>query len=54
MNAFTILLEVGDINRFGDVKHFFSIALGSSARNSAGKSKQRASKDGNKYLKGVF
>ena len=24
MNAFTILLEVGDINRLADVKHFFS------------------------------
>lgn len=55
MNAFTILLEVDDINRFEDVKNFFSYCrLTPSARNSAGKSKQRSSKDGNKYLKVVF
>jgi transposase len=55
MNAFTILLEVDDINRFRDVKNFFSYCrLVPSARNSGGKSKQRSSKDGNKYLKGVF
>ena len=55
MNAFTILLEVDDINRFEDVKHFFSYCrLVPSARNSGGKSKQRSSKDGNKYLKVAF
>jgi len=55
MNAFTILLEVGDINRFADVKHFFSYCrLVPAARNSAGKTKQRSSKDGSKYLKAVF
>ena len=55
MNAFTILLEVDDINRFADVKNFFSYCrLVPSARNSGGKSKQRSSKDGNKYLKIVF
>lgn len=55
MNAFTILLEVDEINRFEDVKHFFSYCrLVPSARNSAGKLKQRSAKDGNKYLKGVF
>ena len=55
MNAFTILLEVDDINRFPDVKNFFSYCrLTPSARNSAGKSKQRSSKDGNKYLKVAF
>ncbi len=55
MNAFTILLEVDDINRFEDVKHFFSYCrLVPSARNSAGKVKQRSSKDGNKYLKVAF
>ena len=55
MNAFTILLEVDDINRFADVKNFFSYCrLVPSARNSAGKSKQRSSKDGNKYLKIAF
>ena len=55
MNAFTIMLEVDDITRFTDVKHFFSYCrLVPSARNSAGKSKQRTSKDGNKYLKIAF
>ena len=55
MNAFNIVLEVDDINRFPDVKNFFSYCrLVPSARNSAGKTKQRSSKDGNKYLKGVF
>jgi len=55
MNAFTILLEVDDINRFENVKHFFSYCrLTPAARNSGGKSKQRSSKDGNKYLKVAF
>jgi transposase len=55
MNAFTILLEVDDISRFPDVKNFFSYCrLTPSARNSGGKSKQRSSKDGNKYLKVTF
>lgn len=55
MNAFTILLEVDEINRFPDVKNFFSYCrLVPSARNSGGKSKQRSSKDGNKYLKVAF
>lgn len=55
MNAFTILLEVDDIDRFPDVKNFFSYCrLTPSARNSGGKSKQRSSKDGNKYLKVAF
>jgi len=55
MNAFTILLEVDDISRFADVKNFFSYCrLVPSARNSGGKSKQRSSKDGNKYLKVAF
>ena len=55
MNAFTIVLEVDDINRFPDVKNFFSYCrLVPSARNSGGKSKQRSSKDGNKYLKVAF
>jgi len=55
MNAFTILLEVDDIGRFADVKNFFSYSrLTPSARNSGGKTKQRSSKDGNKYLKIAF
>lgn len=56
MNAFTILLEVGDINRFQSEKNFFSYCrLTPSARNSGGRVKQKSSsKDGNKYLKIVF
>ena len=55
MNAFNILLEVDGIKRFPDVKNFFSYCrLTPSARNSAGKYKQRSSKDGNKYLKVAF
>ncbi len=56
MNAFTILLEVGDINRFPTEKNFFSYCrLTPSARNSGGKVRQKSSsKDGNKYLKIVF
>lgn len=55
MNAFTILLEINDINRFEDVKNFFSYCrLVPSARNSGGKTKQRSSKDGNKYLRVAF
>jgi transposase len=55
MNAFTIVLEVDNIDRFPDVKNFFSYCrLVPSARNSGGRSKQRFSKDGNKYLKVAF
>jgi transposase len=56
MNAFTILLEVGDINRFESEKNFFSYCrLTPSARNSGGRVKQKSSsKDGNRYLKIVF
>ena len=55
MNAFNIVLEVDDINRFESVNNFYSYCrLTPSARNSAGKAKQRSSKDGNKYLKVVF
>src|SRR5690606_6054228 len=55
MNAFTIQLESDDIERFPDVKNFFSYSrLVPSARNSAAKYRQRSSKDGNKYLKMAF
>lgn len=55
MNAFNILLEVDDINRFDSVSNFYSYCrLTPSARNSAGKAKHHSSKDGNKYLKLVF
>ena len=49
------LIPNDDINRFPDVKNFFSYCrLTPSARNSGGKSKQCSSKDGNKYLKVAF
>lgn len=55
MNAFNIILEVDDINRFSDIKNFYSYCrLTPAARNSAWKQKQRSSEDGNKYLKVVF
>jgi len=56
MNAFTIVLEVGDINRFPSEGNFFSYSrLVPAAGNSGGKIKQRRTpKDGNKYLKIVF
>lgn len=56
LNAFTILLEVGDINRFESEKNFFSYCrLVPAASNSGGKSRQKTTpKDGNKYLKIVF
>ncbi len=55
INAFTILLEIDDIDRFPEIKNFYSYSrLTPSARNSASKSKQRSSKDGNKYLKVAF
>ena len=56
INAFTILLEIGNIDRFETEKHFFSYCrLVPSARNSGGRIKQNSiSKDGNKYLKIAF
>jgi len=56
MNAFTILLEVGDITRFPSESNFFSYCrLVPSASNSGGKTRQESTpKDGNKYLKIVF
>jgi transposase len=55
MNAFSIFLEVDDITRFGSKSSFLSYCrLTPATRNSGGKSKQRSSKDGNKYLKLVF
>lgn len=56
MNAFTILLEVGDVNRFPSENNFFSYCrLVPAASNSGGKIRQKSTpKDGNKYLKIVF
>ncbi len=56
MNAFTLLLEIGDINRFETESNFFSYCrLVPKASNSGGKVRQKSTpKDGNKYLKIVF
>lgn len=56
VNAYTIYLEIGDINRFPDENHFFSYCrLVPGASNSANKTHHKSGcKDGNKYLKIVF
>jgi transposase len=53
--AFTIFLEVDDIQRFPTIKHFWSYCrLVPGAANSADRHRHRRSKDGNRYLKLAF
>lgn len=53
--AYTIVLEVDDIRRFPDARHFHSYCrLVPGADNSAGKTRHKRSKDGNRYLKLAF
>lgn len=53
--AFTIALEIDDIQRFPTVRHFWSYCrLVPGAADSAGRQRHRASKDGNRYLKLAF
>lgn len=53
--AFTIYLEVDDIQRFPTVRHFWSYCrLVPGAADSGGKQRHRTSKDGNRYLKLAF
>jgi transposase len=53
--AFTLALEVDDIQRFPTVRHFWSYCrLVPGAADSAGRQRHRASKDGNRYLKLAF
>ena len=53
--AFTVLLEIDTIERFGSQGQFLSYArLVPAAQNSAASKRQRASKDGNQYLKLAF
>lgn len=53
--AFTLYLEIDDIQRFPDVRHFWSYCrLVPGAANSATRQRHRASKDGNRYLKLAF
>lgn len=53
--AFTLYLEIDDIQRFPTVKHFWSYGrLVPGAADSGGRQRHRASKDGNRYLKLAF
>ena len=53
--AFTIYLEIDEIQRFPTVKHFWSYCrLVPGAADSGGRQRHRASKDGNRYLKLAF
>ncbi len=53
--AFTVALEIDDIQRFPTVRHFWSYCrLVPGAADSGGHQRHRASKDGNRYLKLVF
>jgi len=55
VGAFTLLLEIDGIDRFPSDRQFFSYCrLVPGADNSAGKTRHRTSKDGNRYLKIVF
>jgi transposase len=53
--AFTLFLEIDDIQRFPTVRHFWSYCrLVPGAADSGGKQRHRVSKDGNRYLKLAF
>jgi transposase len=53
--AFTIYLEVDDIQRFPSVRQFWSYCrLVPGAADSGGRQRHRASRDGNRYLKLAF
>jgi transposase len=55
LGAFTILLETDGMERFPSPRHFFSYCrLVPGAANSGGKTKNRRSKEGNRYLKATF
>ena len=55
LGAYTLVLEVDDIHRFASVRHFHSYCrLVPGADNSAGKTRHKRSRDGNRYLKLVF
>ena len=55
INAYTLVLEIDDIRRFPTVKHFHSYCrLVPGADNSAGKTRHKRSRDGNRYLKLAF
>lgn len=53
--AFTILLEIDTIDRFASEKQFLSYCrLVPAAKNSAGRTRQQTSRNGNRYLKLAF
>ena len=53
--AFTLALEVDDIQRFPTIRHFWSYCrLVPGAADSGGRHRHRVSKDGNRYLKLAF
>ena len=53
--ALTILLEIDDISRFASVKQFYSYCrLVPGCENSGGKTKDKKSREGNRYLKLAF
>src|SRR5215207_6632565 len=55
LGAYTLVLEIDDVQRFPTVRHFHSYCrLEPGADNSAGKTRHKRSRDGNRYLKLVF
>lgn len=55
IGALTLLLEIDDIRRFASARHFHSYArLVPGADNSGGRTRNRRSKEGNRYLKITF
>jgi transposase len=53
--AYTLVLEIDDVHRFPTARHFHSYCrLVPGADNSAGKTRHRRSRDGNRYLKLAF
>ena len=55
LSAFTVFLETGDPTRFTSDRHYVSYCrLVPGSKNSAGRFKQRHSKDGNRYLKNAY
>lgn len=55
ISAFTIVLETDGMERFPTSRHYFSYCrLVPGAANSAGRTRHRPSKEGNRYLKATF
>jgi transposase len=55
LGAYALVLEIDDIQRYPTVRHFHSYCrLVPGADNSAGKTRHKRSRDGNRYLKQVF